>query len=133
MIKKLPAWLSQAGKFALVGLLNTTIDFGIYFPLTRFIPFMGDHPSIAKGISFSIAVVNSYILNRQWTFKSKINPWITIGPFILVNLVGLLIHTGSVKLFLEILKWNELLVLAIAATATIIWNFFINKFLVFRK
>lgn len=129
----LPACLVQAGKFVIVGLINTALDFSVYFLLTRLIGFIGAHPAFAKGISFSVGVLNSFIWNRKWTFQSKTSPWITIGPFVLVSLVGLLINTGILQLLFTRYGWNEILVLVIATIATITWNFIINRFLVFRK
>lgn len=131
--KDLPVWIKQAGKFIIVGLINTALDFSVYFLLTRLIGFMGTHPVLAKGISFSAGVLNSYIWNRKWTFKSTAQPIRTIFPFIFVSVTGLLINTGVMQLLFMKWKWSEVVAIILATAVTITWNFGLNKILVFRK
>ena len=59
---RLPKWLKQAAKFGSVGVLNTLLDVALYFVLTRWLG-LGDKPTFAKGISYSVGVLNSYFLN----------------------------------------------------------------------
>ena len=68
--KKL-ALLWQVAKFALVGVLNTAIDFGI---LNLLILITGFTAGAGIGIinipSFTLAILNSYIWNRKWVFEN---------------------------------------------------------------
>jgi putative flippase GtrA len=53
-------------RFALVGGINTAIDFGILFLLTSF----GLNKFVANFISTSVAFIFSFFANRSFTFKS---------------------------------------------------------------
>jgi putative flippase GtrA len=129
---RLPAWLTQAVKFGLVGVLNTALDWGVYYLLTRFAG-MGGLPTLAKAISYSVGVLNSYFWNRRWTFGSQARAAQTLLPFVLVNLVGTAINSGVFALGTGRMRLPQLLGLIGATIAALVWNFVASKFLVFRK
>jgi putative flippase GtrA len=129
---RLPLWLAQALKFGLVGVLNTALDWGVYYLLTRFAG-MGGLATLAKAISYSVGVLNSYFWNRRWTFGSQAGAGKTLLPFILVNLVGTGINTAALALATGPLKLPELPGLLLATGAALAWNFAASKFLVFKK
>lgn len=54
-------------KFALVGVVNTLIDFAVYALLTT----IGVNYILAQWISYSAGILNSYVMNRKWTFEKK--------------------------------------------------------------
>jgi putative flippase GtrA len=128
----LPAWFIQAVKFSFVGVLNTAVDWGVYFILTRWLG-MANLPIAAKSISYSAGIINSFFWNRTWTFRSKAQIWTTLLPFVIVNLVGLAINTGIYELCLNVLGLQELIALGTATIVTLVWNFVLSKFVIFRK
>ncbi|MGD0706861.1 MAG: GtrA family protein [Anaerolineaceae bacterium] len=128
----LPVWLVQAVKFSFVGVLNTAVDFGVYFLLTRWVGFANLQVA-AKSISYSAGIINSFFWNRSWTFHSETHIWITLLPFVLVNLVGLAINTGVMQLCLNTFGLPELVALGLATVSALTWNFVLSKFVVFRK
>ncbi len=74
-------------KFMLIGVLNTFVDNGIFY---LFISQSSMDKSIAKAISYLLAMVNSYVWNKYWTFGEKSGHHAgQIVKFILVNLVSL--------------------------------------------
>ena len=125
-------WLVQAVKFGLVGVLNTGIDLGLYFVLTRWLG-LGGQPVLAKSISYSAGILNSFLWNKTWTFRSRAGTWATLIPFILTNLVGLGINAGMLQLSLKTLHLPELLALGLATLTTLAWNFVISKFVIFKE
>jgi putative flippase GtrA len=130
----LPQWLKQVVKFGIVGVINTGVDLGLYFALTHWIPFFADQQVFAKGLSYSAGILNSFIWNRNWTFKSDTGYFnIATLLFILSNLVGLGLNTSVYYLGLKVLYLPELLVLAAATAIPLLWNFLISKFVVFKK
>lgn len=56
-------------KFAIVGATTFVIDSGIFYGLK--LSVLSDKPVTAKIISGVIAVIASYILNREWSFKNR--------------------------------------------------------------
>jgi len=125
-------WLRQAVKFGIVGVLNTGVDLGAYFVLTRWLGMAG-LPVEAKAISYSLGIVNSFFWNRTWTFRSQTSAWRTFAPFVLANLVGLGMNAGGMQLGLNVLHQQELVSLALATALTLAWNFAVSKFIIFRK
>jgi len=132
----------QFAKFVLVGVLNTAIDFGI---LNLIIFLTGVTQGIGifftAAISFSVATVNSYFWNREFTFASKKKAVQSFPIFLTVTLIGLLIN-ASVVYFLSTYILPSLItspnlrpnVAKVAATAvTMFWNFAGYKLIVFKK
>lgn len=134
----------QLYKFLLTGTLNTFIDLGVFnFLMWAFSISVGLPLSIFKGISFSSAVVNSYFLNKFWTFKKKETK---IGPeefskFYLITGIGFLLNVGIFTFIVNFISpqfglsekiWAN--VGAITATICVCsWNFLCYKFIVFKK
>jgi putative flippase GtrA len=125
-------WIEQGAKFILVGLMNTGIDIGLYFTLTRFLAIFAEANVVAKAISYAAGVLNSYLWNRSWTFKSRDRSWKTFAPFMLSNLIGLSINAAVLWLGL-LLSIPEILALVIATSVTLVWNFIISKLVIFNR
>src|SRR3990167_7647512 len=83
--------LWQLYKFALVGVLNTAIDFGILnflIAITQVTSGVGI--VLINATSFSTALVNSFFWNRDWVFgQTKRSNFVT---FAVVTLIGLSIN-----------------------------------------
>ena len=124
-------WILQVLRFAAVGILNTGIDLGIYFFLTRYVIFFGNFVFLAKAFSYSIGVVTSYLLNRNWTFKSNTAHVQSFFPFIGVNLVSVVLNAVLMILFLDFFRLDELFALVLVTGITFVWNFLASKNLVF--
>jgi putative flippase GtrA len=125
-------WLRQAVKFGIVGVLNTAVDLGTYFVLTRWLGMAG-LPVAAKGISYSLGILNSFFWNKTWTFRSNASTWKTLVPFFLVSLIGLGMNAGGMQLGLNVLHLPELVALALATVFALAWNFVLSKFVIFRR
>ena len=67
-------WLTvrQFSKYALVGFSNLTIDFGVLNILIYLTDRdKGIYFTVFKTISFSFALINSYLWNRFWSFENR--------------------------------------------------------------
>ena len=129
---RLPLWLKQAAKFGSVGVLNTLLDLALYFVLTRWLG-LGAQPAVAKAISYSVGVINSFFMNRVWTFQARGSSWATLVPFFLSSLVGLAINTGMLQFCLATLNLPEIVAIAAATGSSLLWNFLVSKYLIFKK
>lgn len=117
-------------KFALVGAINTAIDWGIFYGIILVFSF-GDNQALsqlAKAISFLVAATSSFFMNRSWTFHSKSKK---IGheaaKFYAVSLVGLIINEAFFYLATGVLSWRRIFGLILATASATLWNFFANK------
>lgn len=135
----------QVIKFVLVGGVNTSIDFlilNILIYLTGITA--GAELFVLNSISFSIAVVNSYFMNKYWTFQDKTSTQqesFKFSQFFAVSIVGIIINglvltgitTSISPLFgLSAVLWANFAKLA-ATIFSLIWNFIGYKFFVFKK
>jgi putative flippase GtrA len=148
-------------RFIIVGIINTAIDLAVLNLLIA-ISHKGQsgfYYSFFKGVSFLVAVTNSYFMNKNWTFaaagkasnnavhnisraaqakKSKIG--IERAEFLLISIVGFFVNdlaasffvnTGSPQASLQKI-WPT--VAALLATAFgLVWNYIGYKYLVFKK
>ena len=143
IIKRYPI-IKQLIKFVVVGVINTGIDFvilNIEMALTNI--SSGPGMFVQNAISFSLATINSYYLNKRWTFEDKDTQkeGVKFSQFLIVSLIGVSINSLVVygittfippvaglnpKLWANIAK-------LIATGVSIIWNFLGYKFIVFKK
>lgn len=72
-------------RFAVVGVGNTFVDFGLFFLLVALgMPYMW-----AQMFGYSAGVINSYIWNRAWTFRAEGAIMKQFARFLVVNLCSL--------------------------------------------
>ncbi|MGN1059379.1 MAG: GtrA family protein [Clostridia bacterium] len=96
----------QAVKFALVGLVNTALDYGLFFV---FFSLCSLDKNLAQVLATALAMTNSYLVNRYWTFqKSGGVRGGEIWRFILVNLLSLLTTLLCLNLFYDLLSLHTL-------------------------
>ncbi|MCL5094228.1 MAG: GtrA family protein [Patescibacteria group bacterium] len=146
--------LKQISKFASVGVLNTAIDFLVFNLLVK----LGVNVIISSVISMTLAITNSYILNKFWTFQDKTKTNITeqASFFVIVSLVGLLLSNSVLYFFYNIWTFPANLALDIVKAISLdkifsdnfvisnfakvcgilmamVWNFIAYKKLVFKS
>lgn len=80
--------VKQGAKFGLVGLLNAIIDFTLYTSLTALLPIPLDKAFLVKYFSGSVAMINSFYWNRNWTFKSKTHIGKSGPKFLITTLIS---------------------------------------------
>ncbi len=122
----------QIAKFMTVGVLNTLIDAGTYFILTRGLGLMA-LPVLAKSIAYVVGMINSFFWNRNWTFKSQTSTWRSAFLFTLTHIVALGINAGVMALSINVLDLPEIVGIGLATISSFIWNFALNKLLVFQS
>jgi len=83
--------------YIIVGGINTGADFAA-FQLLYFLTPIG--ATISQGLSYTLGVTCSFILNRSLTFRDHVKAAIArqAGKFLLVNLVSLLVSMLGIHL-----------------------------------
>lgn len=139
----------QLAKFILVGALNTFVDWGILnlFMLLTAIT-AGPLFSVFKGISFLVAMANSYFWNKFWTFKKEALPGTATGKtakeiwqFFIVSVIGFALNVGAATLLVNVWgpQWGlgaKLWANVGALAGTVLgmgWNFLGYKLIVFKE
>jgi putative flippase GtrA len=128
----------QLAKFALVGVLNTAIDFGILNALIFTTGITSGIGIIPLNVaSFSTAIVNSYFWNKKWVFGASKGSFVV---FVVVTLIGLGINTGVVFALTTFVPpvfvtsetlWANL-AKVLATALSLIWNFAGYRLIVFK-
>jgi len=125
--------LIQPIKFAAVGVLNTAVDFLVFFILNT---LFGINRFIAQFFSYGAGIANSYFFNSRFTFKSQktsgeIAKFITLNLLMLAFSMLLLWVFGHFIIFFSD-KINNLISKALATLIVLVVNFLGSKFLVFK-
>ncbi|MFW9794051.1 MAG: glycosyltransferase [Candidatus Thorarchaeota archaeon] len=131
-IDLLPEGFFQMISFAGVGVSNTLISLMTLFILEN---------TIGRGnwgyyFAYTLGIINSFILNRRFTFKERGITKRTYGQFagfVAMYIAALVIYSETAR-FLEVYVGLFYLVAAVAATAIeFIFTFSVSKLAIFRK
>lgn len=137
-------WFMQFGKFFIVGILNTGLDFAVLNFLMWITQTYKGEPIIIFGtISFAVAVTNSYFLNKYWTFGDSNNSQAPqqFIKFLSVAVVGLVLNNSIIYFITTLINpvfgltpvlWANF-AKVIATGAVLAWNFAGYKLFVFKK
>jgi putative flippase GtrA len=130
-------------KFAAVGAFGALIDFGFF---NLFISVFGIKAIVSSALSFIMAVVSNFLLNRYWTYPDSRSKSLArqAVQFLLISLVGM-----GIRLILFALLENPLInfaatslpgiglepqfighnvTLAFAILVVMMWNYIANRY-----
>jgi putative flippase GtrA len=117
-------------RFCTVGVGNTAVDFTAFF----FLNLAGMPYMLAQVLSYSSGIVNSYYLNRKWTFRvpRKAN-FTEVAKFITVNGLSLLVASGLLYILHDTNHLNLWLAKIAATGIGTAVNFMGSRIWVFEK
>jgi putative flippase GtrA len=134
------AFFVKAVSFGLVGVVNTAVDFCIFWIAAQ---EFGLPLVVANVISWTIAVSGSYVLNSMFTFAAESGRklgWRSYGTFLASGVVGLVANTATLLVAARLAPHiidNPALQLvfakACAIVASFVVNFSLSHFVVFRR
>ena len=87
-------------KFAMVGVSNTVIGYGMYYILL----YLKFHYLPALVISFLLGLMNSYFWNKYWVFTSEQHFKRELPRFVVVYALTLALNAALLPVFVEVLK-----------------------------
>jgi putative flippase GtrA len=125
----------QVARFALVGGLNTVVDYGVFNLLSY-----GLHMHLvgARLIGVTAGIVNSLLWNKLWTFRSRgWGEWRReLAGFLLVTGIGVGISVGGFAVLHSTFGASSWIIANLeAASMTLLsmtWNFLGYRYFVFR-
>lgn len=118
-------------KYAVVGSIGTAVDVG---SLYIFVDFMHIHVLVATAMSFILAVINNFILNKYWTFENRSsNIRKQFIKFLIVSTAGLVLTELCMTLFIYALKIWYIISKLLTSGIVLAWNFLANKYWTFRE
>jgi len=117
-------------KYGIVGCLGTAVDLG---SLYLFVDYLHIPLLVATAISFMLAVINNFILNKYWTFQNKnSNIRKQFIKFMLVSITGLFLTEICMAFFVYVLKIWYMAAKLITSGLVLTWNFLANKYWTFK-
>lgn len=162
LIKKIFNWqtLVQLFKFGAVGIVNTVVDVGLFWLLkgvfqdipaegSAFLSFINMYYyTAAQTVSYLVAVLCSYFLNKHWTFAAKRqNTGTTLVKMYVLSGINFLLMQGMLWFWIDVagagmtdfklfglswLDWDTIAKLFATVPITVL-NFLGSKFWVFRE
>src|SRR3989339_1969495 len=121
-------------RYAIVGAVNTGLDFGMYIGLTRGFTFWREHYLLANALVFAVVVTWSFFWNKHWTFKNSEPKHKTqYAKFVLATLGGIAITEGVLFVGVDWLGMDGILSKVIAGPLVIAWNFSAYRFWAFAS
>lgn len=114
--------------YAAIGIITTAIDVGLFTLLAHF----DMHELIANTISYQVAMVASFFLNREFNFKVKDKIWQRFLSFFFVNLIGYGLSQLLVFLFITKIGMPDFIGKLLATILAAICQFLFIKHLTFK-
>jgi putative flippase GtrA len=127
----------QFVKFAVVGAIGTIVNLAVlkltlelWGQFNESTPFVVE--AFASGLAFAVAVVNNYLLNRRWTFRSSGTMGAEFLKFLVVSLCGLVLNELVFWVFRARLDLHVMVSQLLAIACVLPFNFIVNKLWSFR-
>ena len=113
--------------FAIVGIINTSIDFAVFFLVGSVMSVV-----VAQATGYTAGLICSFFLNKYVTFKNKSKSLRQGFLFLLINIIMMLISMIAIYFFHNILGIQEHIAkLFFVTPITMILNYLSYKYIVF--
>jgi len=111
--------LVQWLRFVAVGVSNTLLSTLVFAALFH----LGVHYLLASSVAFALGALNSYVLNRRWTFRSHDRRAPELARFACVQIVGLGVDLALLSGLVEVAGIPHVVaqVLAFAAASVVMF------------
>lgn len=122
-------WL-QLVRFAVVGATGYAVNLGAYALLAK---VLGVEYHVAAGLAFVVALADTFMLNRHWTFEARGGqPTFQITRYVVVALIAFGVSLGILDMLVELAGMPKFWAQAIALICVTPINFLGNKLWSFR-
>ena len=114
----------QFVKYGIVGASNTVLTFALYTILVE----IGVQYLVALLLGYLAGSLNSYLLNRRWTFRAGHLAHTSVGPrFAIVQVLAIVANLGLLYLLVHDLEVHKILAQAILTVPVLAVTFFVNR------
>lgn len=121
--------LGRFVKFGLTGVMNTAVDFLVFTVLS----YLGLGIYLSQVLSYSAGMLNSYVINRSWTFHAKGRFFgAQMRRFLIVNLSLLALSLAILRVMTGGLGLPRFAAKICATVCTMVLGFLLNRLWVFR-
>lgn len=109
--------VSRFLRYGTVGVLVNFSGYGLFL----FLLFAGLPPVPATGITYVVMVLTSYLVNRNWTFRSQRSHASDVPRYLLAYGIGLVVAMGAMYLLSDLLNPALAQVFVIVLAALVIY------------
>ncbi len=120
---------SQFARFLVVGLTAFLLNAAIYSGLVT----LGVHYLIASGVGWIVGIVNSFFLNKRFTFKSEGSVREELPKTIFVYVVQLVVSWTGLIILIDGLGFGEIVAFMINVVVVTAVSFIGLKFFAFQR
>ena len=120
--------IMQFIKFAIVGITNTIIAFGVYYLLY----FLGVHYMISNFFGWVLGVFNGFYWNNKYVFQTDDGWWSILFKTYISYGISFLAGTVLLFLLVEYMQVSPVVAPIISLLITVPLNFLLNKFWAFK-
>jgi putative flippase GtrA len=121
--------LGQWLRFAAVGVTNTLLSTAIFAGLVE----LGFHYLLGSALAFAVGALNSYTLNRRWTFRSHAPRAPELARFLCVQAVGLGVNLALLAALIEVVSIHHVFAQLLAFPAASVVTFALSRQWAFRR
>jgi putative flippase GtrA len=122
----------QAARFAVIGVVNTCVDFGVFLLA---IHFLTASLVAANVLSWTVAVTGSYVMNSFITFAAESGRrlgWRAYAGFVGSGIAGLIANTATLLIAARLLLLPVVVSKLLAIGVSFLVNFSLARFVMFR-
>ncbi len=131
----------QLLKYGIIGVSNTLITLIVFYIINT---WMGLGYAIANTIGYVLGLINSFVWNRTWVFRSGGNLWREAGLFLLGFLICYGLQMGASQWLLSTplhdieLSWlpmkntGENIIMCLSMVVYTLANYVYNRFVTFK-
>lgn len=120
--------MSQFLRYSLVGVVNTVVGYAVIFLLM----YLGTNPLASNALGYMVGFVLSFVLNRNFTFRSTGGQRIEIIRYLLVFGISYLANFAILLLLIGVTNTHTALAQVLAGVIYFGFSYVLNKYYVFR-
>ncbi len=123
--------LKCLSRFSATGVINTLVDFCVF---TICESLFGIYYTLSQVLGYSFGIINSFILNKKWTFESETSNkkvYRELIQFIVVNICSLVTTVLCMKFLVNTFSINVYISKVMVTLIAQVINFSLYKFWVF--
>lgn len=113
----------QIATFAVVGVVNTGLYYGLYLLLLTRLPYL-----LAHVLAFLLSMVGSFFLNARFTYRTR-PTWRKFLLFPLTNAANFAITTAGVYVIVDVLRAGSRFAPLLASAAAIPVTFVVSRWI----
>ena len=120
--------------YLIFGGLTTVVNYGVYLLCARLLPV--DATTVPTAIAWVLSVLFAYATNRAWVFRSKTRGAAVVremAAFFGARVFSGLLDVAIMWAAVDRMGYNDLVVKLLSNVLVILINYFLSKFLIFRK